>query len=159
MHQYLSLEDKLYYKYHKEGWFLEAVEIYCEAVTCLVHDLTLANLKSRGLLMFREYATNYVNSGGFGSLLAETKKLKAELSTVKYCMLVKDNSVKVRRYESEIDYSVEVEKTFEKFKQGDVKNYKTKAPIWSGMNHVEAAILEVVAKPSLACKRAISRMN
>ncbi len=146
MRRYLSLEDQLHYKYHKEGWFLEAVEIYCEAVTCLVHDLNLADLKSRGLLEFREYVTNYVNSSGFASLLAETTKLKADLSTVKYCMLVKDNAVKVRRYESEIDYSIEVEKTFEKFKQGDVKDYKTKRPMWSGMNHVEAAILDFVAK-------------
>ena len=137
---------KLYYKYHKEGWFLEAVEIYCEAVTCLVHDLSLADLKSRGLLAFREYMTNYANSDGFTSLLAETKKLIADLSSVKYCLLIKGNSVKVRKYESEIDYSADVEETFEKFKQGAVKDYRVKLSTGSGMNHVEAAVLDLVAK-------------
>jgi len=144
--RYLALEDKLYYKYHKEGWFLDAVAIYCEAVTCLAHDLNLANLKSRGLLGFREYMTNYANSGKFRSLVAETKKLKADLGTIKYCVIIKGSSVKVRKYEFESDYSVEVEETFEKFKQSAVKDYKAKLPIRSGMNHVEAQILDFVAK-------------
>lgn len=75
-----------------------------------------------------------------------TEKLKADLSTVRYCLLIKDNCVSVRKYESEIDYSVEVEETFSKFKQGAVKDYKAKLPLRSGMNHVEAAILDFVAK-------------
>ena len=72
------------------------------------------------------------HSGRFTSLLAETKKLKADLSTVKYCMLIKGGGIKVRKYESEIDYSANVEETFEKFKQGAVKNYAVKFPILAG---------------------------
>ncbi|MBA1335586.1 MAG: MutS domain protein, family 5 [Firmicutes bacterium] len=146
MRIYLALVDNLYYKFHKEGWFLEAVAIYCEAVNCLAHDLGLVELKSRGLLAFREYFTNYAKSDVFTSLLEETKKLKADLSTVKYCLLIKGNRVKVRKYESEIDYSVEVEETFDKFKQGAVEDYRAKLPTGSGMNHVEAQILDLVAK-------------
>jgi DNA mismatch repair ATPase MutS len=146
MRRYLSLVDKPYYKYYKEGWFLEAVEIYCEAVNGLVHDLNLAHLKSRGFLAFRDYMTNYANSSAFISLLAETKKLKADLSTVKYCVLIKGNSIMVRNCKSEIDYSAEVEETFAKFKQRAAKDYRDKFPDWSGMNHVEAKILDLVAK-------------
>lgn len=129
MRQYLSLVDKLYYKHHKQGWFLEAVETYCEAINCLSHDLSLADLKSRGLLAFREYLMNYAASGHFTSLMADTKKLKADLATVKYCLIIKGNRIKVRKYESEIDYSADVEKTFERFKQGAVKDYRAKLPI------------------------------
>ncbi|MCX5884437.1 MAG: DNA mismatch repair protein MutS [Proteobacteria bacterium] len=146
MRQHLALVDKLDYKYHKEGWFLDTVEIYCEAVNFLVHDLTLIDLKSRGFLAFREYMTNYAESGGFTSLLAETKKLKADLSAVKYCLLIKGNCIKVRKYESEIDYSADVEETFEKFKQGAVKDYRVKFSTDAGMNHVEAKILDLVAQ-------------
>jgi len=39
--RYLTLVDKLEYQYHKEGWFLEAVGTYCDAVTCF--DLALAH--------------------------------------------------------------------------------------------------------------------
>ena len=127
--------EKLHYKYHKEGWFLEAVIIYCDAVDCLAHDLSQAKLRSRGLAAFRDYMTNYVATDGFRSLLAETKKLKRDLSSVKYCVLINGNRVKVRKYEDDIDYSAAVEKTFEKFKQGAVKDYKTKLAIGAGQLH------------------------
>jgi len=146
MRRYLALVDKLDFKYHKEGWFLDAAEVYCDAVSCLVQDLSLLDLKSHGLLAFREYLTNYARLEHFMSLLAETKKLKTDLSTVKYCVIIKESTVKVRKYELETDYSIEVEKAFEKFKQGVVKDYKVKLPIGSGMNHVEAQILDFVAK-------------
>jgi len=146
MRRYLNMIDKLDYKNHKEGWFLEAVDIYCDAVSCLVHDLSLVDLKSRGLLAFSEYLTNYAKSERFMSLLAETKKLKTDLSTVKYCVIIKDSTVKVRKYELETDYSIEVEKTFEKFKQGAVKDYRVKLYEGPGMNHVEAQILDFIAK-------------
>jgi len=141
------LAQKLYYKYQKERWFLEAIEIYCNAINCLVHDLSVADLKSRGFIAFREYVTDYAHSERFRSLLAETKKLFEDLSSGRYSMLIKDASIKVRKYESEIDYSVTVEETFEKFKQGAVKDYRVQflgGP--ADMNHVEAAVLDLVAK-------------
>ena len=144
--RYLAMIDKLDFKYHKEGWFLETVAIYCEAVTGLAHDLGRADLKSRGLLAFREYLTNYAHSHSFKSLTAETQKCAAELSTVQYCVIIKDSTVRVRKYEAETDYSIEVEATFNKFKQGAVKDYKVKLSIGSGMNHVEAQILDFVAR-------------
>ncbi len=146
MRKHLAQAEKLYYKYQKERWFLDAVEIYCDAVNCLVHDLSLAGLKSRGFLAFREYLTDYAKSDRFTSLLAETEKLQADLSTVKYCLLIKGNRIKVRKYESEIDYSTDVEETFEKFKQGAVKDYRVKFSDWPDMNHVEAKVLDLVAQ-------------
>ncbi len=144
--RYLALVDKLYYKYHKEGWFLEAFNVYCDAITGLVDDIKEINLKSEGFISFREYLTNYANSESFVSFLTETKKLKEDLANIRYCVLIKSNGGKVRKYESEADYSIEVEKVFEKFKQGLVKDYTVKLSTGTGMNHVEAKILELVAK-------------
>ena len=146
MREHLTQADKLYYKYQKESWFLGAVEIYCDAVKSLVNDLSLVDLKSRGFSAFREYLTNYVNSDRFTSILAETKKLIVDLSSVKYCLLLKGNSNTVRKYESESDYSADVEDTFAKFKQGAVKDYRIKFSTWPEMNHVEAKVLDLVAK-------------
>lgn len=143
---HLSQVDKLYYKRQKEGWFLDAVDIFCDAVQRLAQDLSLADVHSRGLRAFRAYVTDYVNADPFTSLLTETKRLKADLSTVQYCLLIKGGSITVRKYEAEMDYSTEVEETFEKFKQGAVKDYRVKFSIWSEMNHVEAQILDFVAK-------------
>jgi DNA mismatch repair protein MutS len=138
MRDQLAQSDKLHYKYQKERWFLEAVATYGDAVERLVDDLSLIDLRSRGLLAFRQYLTQYVHSERFKSLMAETQKLLADLSTVRYCLLIKGNTIKVRKYESESDYSAEVEETFEKFKQGAVKDYRVKFRDWADMNHVEA---------------------
>lgn len=146
MHQHLAQAKKLYYAYQKDRWFLEAVAIYCDAVDCLVHDLSLVELQSRGFVAFRDYVRSYASSGPFTSLQAETGKLLADLSAVQYCLLIRGNSVKVRKYESESDYSVDVEETFAKFKQGVVKDYRVKFKNWPEMDHVEAQILALVAR-------------
>ena len=146
MREHVRRVEKLYYKEEKQAWFLEAVEIYCDAIVSFVRDLARADVKSLGFLGFREYLTEYAGSTRFTSLLAETKKLKADLATVKYCVLIKGDAFTVRKYESEADYSAEVEQTFEKFKQGSVQDYRVKFSAGEDMNHIDAKILEFVAK-------------
>jgi DNA mismatch repair ATPase MutS len=146
VHRYLDKAEKLHYKSQKERWFLDAVDIYCGALNDLWHDLSSAHMKSRGFLAFREYVTNYIESSMFTSLLKETKKLKADLATVKYCLHIKGKSIEVRKYESEIDYSADVEETFNKFQQQAGKDYTEKFSEWVEMNHVEAGILDLVAQ-------------
>jgi DNA mismatch repair protein MutS len=146
MREHLTQANKLHYQYQKERWFLDAVGIYCDAVTDLLHDLSLVDIQSHGLLAFREYMTTYTSSDRFTSLLSETKQLKADLSAVKYCLLIKGNRITVRKYEAERDYSQEVEETFAKFKQGAAKDYRVKLRSWPEMNHVEAQVLDLVAR-------------
>jgi DNA mismatch repair protein MutS len=146
MRRYRALADNIHYKYVKEGWFLSAVEAYCEAIKQLMHDLAALDLKSRGLSSFLEYLTRYATSSDFTSLVAETKKLRADLSAAKYCLLTKSNQLTVRRYEGEADYSAEVEKTFEKFKQGAVKDYLMEFSNFPDLNHIESKVLDFVAR-------------
>jgi DNA mismatch repair ATPase MutS len=146
VNRYLAMVEKLDFDYHKKGWFLEAALLYCEAVSDLERDLSLANLNSRGFLAFREYITNYVHSPDFQSLMAEAQKVKGGLASVKYCVIIQIGTFRVKKYEGETDYSVEVEKTFEKFKQGAVKDYRLDLYKESGMNHIEAQILDFVAR-------------
>jgi len=146
MRQHLEQADKLYYKYQKERWFLDAVEMYCKAIERLSQDLSLADLTSRGLLGFRDYVTNYAASEPFLLLRAQTEKLLADLSSVRYGLIIKGNRIQVRHYDSEIDYSADVEHTFERFKQGAVKDYRVEFPTSRQMNHIEAQILDLVAK-------------
>ncbi len=146
MRKYISISEKLYYRHQKERWFLDAVELYCEAVNKLASDLTSSNLQSKGLLAFSEYLLEYVKSDAFSSLQSDAKQLKSDLSTVRYCLLIKENRIKVRKYESEADYSIDIEKTFERFKQQSAKDYSIKFHESLDMNHVEAKILDFVAK-------------
>lgn len=144
--RYLALAEKLDFDYNKKGWFLEAALHYCEAAASLEHELSLANLKSRGFLAFREFITGYIRSRGFQSLSAEARRVKADLSGIRYCVLIQSGRFSVLKYEGEADYSIEVEKTFEKFKQGAVKDYRAELHEGTGMNHIEAQILDFVSK-------------
>jgi DNA mismatch repair protein MutS len=144
--EYLAQATKLYHPFQKDSWFLDAIELYCDTISHLLDQLSCVDLQSRGFLAFRDYLNHYIHSHPFTSLLAETKKLRADLATVKYCVLIKGNGFRVRKYESETDYSADVEKTFEKFKQGAVKSYAAKFPSWPEMNSVEAKVLDFVAR-------------
>lgn len=144
--RYLGLVEKLDFDLHKKGWFLESALTYCEAVHGLNQSLDAAQVHSRGFLALREYVGTYARSQAFKALQAEARKVKAALSAVRYSIIVQTGRFSVRRYDDETDYSVDVEKTFEKFKQGAVKDYRVEIYEGSGMNHIEAKILEFVAR-------------
>lgn len=146
MREHLAQAEKLHYEYQKERWFLDAVEIYCQAVRSLADELSHLEVNSRGFRALREYLGGYTESDGFTSLAAETQALKEALAGVKYSVHIRGSRVKVSKYGGEVDYSAEVEKTFAKFKQGAVKDYRVEFRGWPDMNHVEARILELVAR-------------
>ena len=142
--RYLKHSQEVHYKEQSEGWFLESARLYCEAVQHLTRDLKDLPLQSRGLQSLREFLATYVRSSAFEKLFAETKNLTDELSAIRYCLVIKGNHVTVRNYDGEEDYSVSLEETFKKFRRGEVKDYRRTFK-GSGMNHVEARILERVA--------------
>jgi len=146
MREHLAQADKLYYKYQKEAWFVDAVEIYCDAASELARHLQTADVASQGLRAFCDYLTQYTTSPGFVSLVSETKNVKDILAGVQYCVILKDNHVRVKKYEGEADYNAEVENTFDKFKQMMAKDYRMTFAWYPNMNHVEAQILDFVAK-------------
>ena len=141
----LKTADKLYYKYAIERWHLGTVDLYCEAVASLLEGLCTCDLKSRGLHTFREYLKTYVQSGDFCRLGKEARQVKSDLGEIRYCVLIRGGSVTVRHYDGEPDYSMAVEDAFRKFRNGGVRGRRLRIPKWTGMNHVEAAILDRVA--------------
>lgn len=143
--QYFISLDKLYYHYQKEGWFLEAIVIYCDAVRLLADDLARINLESQGFLTFRGYLSSHIQSDAFLLLTEEAHALKTALYAVKYQLRIKDDSIHVQAYEEASDYSHEVEELFSKFEQGDFTDFRAQLPSDASMNHIEAQILDYVA--------------
>ncbi len=149
MHQvrsHLAQVHKMQYQYQREGWFLDAASMYCKAVQSLVDALGNAPLGSRALCAFRAFLASYVVSAEFELLIADTRDRKDALAQIRYCTRIRGLRVDVSRYEDQADYSVEVLETFDRFKQGDAKDYRVKYRGWPGMNHVAAQILELVAR-------------
>jgi DNA mismatch repair ATPase MutS len=144
--RYLAMAEKFEFPLHREGWFLQAALEYCQAVAVLSAALSQADVQSRGFLALRAYLQAYASGHHFNELVSQALKLDDELASVKYCINIRGSTVKVRRYGAESDYSTEVEQTFAKFKQGAVKDYRLTLYARGGMNHVEARILELVAR-------------
>jgi DNA mismatch repair protein MutS len=137
---------QMQYRYQREGWLLDAAAIYCDAVASLAGYLGSAPASSRALLAFREYLVSYVASAGFTALAGDTRDRKEALGQIRYCTRIRGGRVEVSRYQGEADYSAAVLKTFERFKQGAVKDYRIRYRAWPGMNHIAAQILELVAR-------------
>lgn len=145
MREHLTQAEKLHYTYQKESWFLDAVEIYCDACQKLANDLSHLDLKSDGFLEFSEYLTNYTKSDEFTSLLTEIKQLKKDFSEISYCLHIKGKEITVQICEYDEGFYPTVQKTFQKFLQEPDRYFHERFSEYPEMNHVEAKILELVA--------------
>jgi DNA mismatch repair protein MutS len=134
------------YRYQREGWLLDAAAIYCDAVRSLAGHLASGRVSSRGVMAFRDYLGSYVASDLFTALARDTQRMRETLGGIRYCTRIRGGRVDVSRYQGEADYSAVVLKTFERFQQGAVKDYRVGYRTWPGMNHVAAQILELVAR-------------
>jgi hypothetical protein len=146
MRSCIANSEKFYYNYQKSALFLSAVEIYCSAVVHLADDLSSAKVASRGLLDLSGYLTICAQSSGFRMLASEAERLRSDLTSVRYSLHVDGKRITVGRSGDEPDLSAEVLRTFEKFRQGASKEYQFRISSWPEINHVEAAILDRVAR-------------
>ncbi len=142
LHQLRKMDSRQ----QREGWFLDAAAIYCDAVRELASALTARPVQSRALLAFRDYLGDYLDSAAFARLAADTAGRKADLARVTYQVRIKGPRVEVSKYDGDPDYSAEITGTFERFRQGAVRDYSVQYRTWPGMNHVGAQILELVAR-------------
>lgn len=138
--------EKVYCKPEKERWFLEAVVIYCDAVERLAQALRITcPPSSRGLCALREYIESYIASPSFAQLAEGAHALVVSLANIRYCLRIKGNSVTVRLYDGEEDYSRVVEGIFEKFRRSGGKDYRSAFGHRVTLNQVEEQILDRVA--------------
>jgi DNA mismatch repair ATPase MutS len=157
--RHLTAAEKLSSVPEKQRWHLEASLIYGGAVEDLRRNLADETPSARGLRAFKDWIDAYVSSAPFGRLGAEARAVAEDLAKIRYTFLIKEGSVTVRSYDSEIDYAAAVEKTFAKFRQGSVKDYRVKLSTTTGLNHVETRILERVAQLYPASFRALDAFH
>lgn len=137
---------KQYHERQIERWFVDAVNIYANAVMKLSDDLSAGVVKSHGLKVFRHFLKEYCLSKRFTTLSAETKQIEKELASIRYKILIKGLRVEVDRYTKIPDYGTKIKGIFERFSQGAVKKYRFKFSTLPQMNQVEEMILDLVAK-------------
>lgn len=141
----LSQADKARYRYEKERLFLGAVRLYCDAAEALSRTLTEAEPRSRGLASFRDYLAWYCKSEPFRAVSSGAASVEAGFAPIRYGVLIDGATVTVRPYLGEIDYTADVEATFERFRRLPAEDFCVRFPEWSGTNHIEAQIQDRVA--------------
>ncbi|MDK2942445.1 MAG: mismatch repair protein MutS [Acetobacterium sp.] len=132
--------------YLEKGRYLDIIETYCEEVKRYYECLTHSDLKALGFLSLGDFLGDYIHSNAFVNLSKTTSRLKDELFALDYCILIKGDTVKVKKYEGEPDHSSEVIQLLERF---NPKRQATKQEdkLHEGLaTHVENHILNLAAK-------------
>jgi DNA mismatch repair protein MutS len=130
----------------QQALHLDAILLYGEAIQEFAAALASFDLTSQGLLAWRRALDAYASSLAFQRLMSDAAALRADLAAVTYAVQINGNRFTVSPYRGEPDYSAEVEACFAKFKQGAPRDYLSKYAVSDDMNHIEAKILEFVAK-------------
>ena len=143
---HLDQAGKMVYESQRKAWFLDVAIIYCAAVEQLLAGLASVEVSSQGLLAFRRFLDNYVESAAFKDLQRDTKQTRDMLQSIRYQLYIKGRTIAVLPQGIERDYSAEIEATFSKFRQGDVKDYTVSFSEWVQMSHVDAQIVDSVRR-------------
>jgi DNA mismatch repair ATPase MutS len=122
------------------------VHVYCGTVKQLADDLAAADLRSNGAVEFRKYLNSCISSKDFSALETDTQRIGAALGAIQYALHIEGKRVTVSRYSPDPDYGADVLETFEKFRQSTAKEYRFSPRSNPDMNHVEAGILDRVAR-------------
>jgi len=146
MRQRLDRAGRLWHRLQRQGWFVSAVEAFCDAAAPLRDELARTSLSSHGLREFADYLASYVDGDRFRMLVAEIGDMQAELRKIRYVVHIDGLKVHVDRYDGQPDYSLEIAATFERFASETAKDYHVRMKDFPEMNHVEEQVLQCVAK-------------
>lgn len=142
----LALLPKIHAPRQREFWLLSAMLAYQHAVRELAGALADDELDSAGMRGLRDWLRDHVAGDAFTGAAREAEGIRAQLDALRYTMLIDGLKVTVTPYADEADYSAEVEATFERFRQGDVKEHLAHFRSYLRLDTVEENVLELVAR-------------
>ena len=144
--KYLAQAEKRYSIQQKQRWFLDAAALYVKTVRRLFDDVSTREFHSPGFAAFAQYMRAYVNSERFVTLAGQTEEIAADLSAIRYNVVIQGLIVEIRPYRGEADYGVEVEAAFARFNQGSSRTFSFEFSDAPDLDSVERAILRKVAE-------------
>lgn len=145
MRENLRRAERAFSVIEGQRWFLDAVLAYGDAVAALHGAMDATQQQSQALRALRLHLTALRASIGHGGLVAQAKALAEDLAKVRYAVRVEGGTVAVLQDPAEPDYSAAIARTFARFRQGEVRDYRARFTPASGLNHVEGMILDRVA--------------
>ncbi len=149
----LSSEQGYDNNYLTRGRVLNYADRYRNTICTLHQKIRRYDFDAQGLRMFQQYLAHYCESKAFIAMCGRIDRLRSAFDSVQYCMLIHEGTIKIRNYEDEPDLAQHIVRLFDKFRHGDVKDYRCKIREDGYAPHIEAAVLAMLAsqqKPAFA---------
>ena len=141
----LASDGKTSGKYLEMGRLLENSGIFTAVVTGLANNLRNLTPRSEGLIKLSAYVTEYCSSDRFRSMQDWARRLRSSFDELRYCLFIKDNLIRVMPYEGQENYADRIGELFDRFRQGDVLDYRRKQDEKPVSEILENKILEMLA--------------
>ena len=141
----LNSNDSWRCNYLLYGHILDYIDKYIKAVKNFSNELSNMNIKSEGIKNAVEGINELCKSAFFMEMEEKNKKIKSEFSNERYCMLIKNGTIHVKKYEGEENLSDKIAKVFEKFNDEEGEGYTRNLAEVPRANHVEAGILKCLS--------------
>ena len=139
--------EKLYALRQKQRYFVDMILFYIKVIQELEQYISVMCFNAEGFRQLQSYLKDFVRDERICECQKRGNDLIRELESIKYCVHIKGTLVEVKPFEEEEDYGELISHIFERFRQGEVKDYLYQK--FAGgiqMNHIEEQILECVAK-------------
>lgn len=129
-----------------KGQFLNAAVKYIVALQDYAEKAKELGLKSGALKGFADYLEEMFATPQWKEFLEHTVRVRRAFDEANYTLLIKNSTIKLRKYEGQEDEGEYVRRLFDKFAQGQTQEYKHKLNENAIAYHVESALLELLVK-------------
>jgi DNA mismatch repair protein MutS len=143
----IARTEKRHHRWQKMRSFVDSVLAYGDTVTWLATELPHLELTAQGLIQMRDYVQAYAASPAFGDLTGEARALTAQLSTIRYDIIINRGlQVEVRPHAGAPDYGAQIAALFDRFDRRGSKDYAFEFGRYDDVNSIEGNILNLVAQ-------------
>ncbi len=129
----------------EQGKFLNTAVRYCGAISEMCRFFADVPPRSEGFRRFSVFLRKYTETERYRRFSEITASLRKAMDGVDYCLQIRGNTVRVEKYAGQEDYSASITALFEKFRQGDVKNYRHRLNPGPYNDETEEGILNLLA--------------
>ena len=141
----LSSGDPWRCSYLLYGHFLDYGERYCRAIGQLRREIAEIPVQSEAMRQTVRSIEQLCKSDFYTQLQQTQTSLREKFNQIQYCMLIKNGTIRVKKYEGEENLSEQITDAFKKFQRADGKNYLQKFHEVPHADHVEAGVLQCLS--------------
>jgi hypothetical protein len=138
--------SRLFAREQRPFWVLSAIVTHQGAVRDFARVLKDVPLRSAGMLALRDWLDALVTGQAFTEAVERAADIRSRLDEIHFTVRIDGLRVEVAPFADQPDYSAEVEATFARFKQGEVKDHRVRYTDYVDADRVEEGVLRLVGE-------------